>query len=113
MMSLVASSARFPLVRFGHEYHHLWDSCIAFSYFEEDVRQCRRRNNLQADEVAVKVERPLLISRPEDDFGDTNDIFHKRTPSSMYLRSEEHTSELQSPDHLVSRLLLEKKKTIK
>src|SRR5258708_32072009 len=30
----------------------------------------------------------------------------QRTPS----RSEEHTSELQSPDHLVCRLLLEKKK---
>src|SRR5258708_24613070 len=28
-------------------------------------------------------------------------------------RSEEHTSELQSPDHLVCRLLLEKKKKIK
>src|SRR5258708_24415421 len=27
-------------------------------------------------------------------------------------RSEEHTSELQSPDHLVCRLLLEKKKQI-
>src|SRR5947208_10837107 len=26
------------------------------------------------------------------------------------MRSEEHTSELQSPDHLVCRLLLEKKK---
>src|SRR5438876_7729787 len=29
------------------------------------------------------------------------------------LRSEEHTSELQSPVHLVCRLLLEKKKTFK
>ena len=28
----------------------------------------------------------------------------------LYTRSEEHTSELQSPDHLVCRLLLEKKK---
>src|SRR5258708_23882713 len=28
-------------------------------------------------------------------------------------RSEEHTSELQSPDHLVCRLLLEKKKSYK
>src|SRR5438552_5746363 len=28
-------------------------------------------------------------------------------------RSEEHTSELQSPDHLVCRLLLEKKKKMK
>src|SRR5258708_20341104 len=30
---------------------------------------------------------------------------------STACRSEEHTSELQSPDHLVCRLLLEKKKT--
>src|SRR5258708_21141638 len=29
---------------------------------------------------------------------------------SLPVRSEEHTSELQSPDHLVCRLLLEKKK---
>src|SRR5438552_13029881 len=29
---------------------------------------------------------------------------------SGLVRSEEHTSELQSPDHLVCRLLLEKKK---
>src|SRR5258708_11703202 len=29
----------------------------------------------------------------------------------VHPRSEEHTSELQSPDHLVCRLLLEKKKT--
>src|SRR5258708_21979419 len=28
----------------------------------------------------------------------------------VVVRSEEHTSELQSPDHLVCRLLLEKKK---
>src|SRR5207244_4622263 len=40
-----------------------------------------------------------------------------RPPSEVYSffentagRSEEHTSELQSPDHLVCRLLLEKKK---
>src|SRR5258708_31083689 len=36
----------------------------------------------------------------------------KRTegPGAFGSRSEEHTSELQSPDHLVCRLLLEKKK---
>src|SRR5438876_7825661 len=33
--------------------------------------------------------------------------------SQRRLRSEEHTSELQSPVHLVCRLLLEKKKTQK
>src|SRR5258708_30379002 len=31
------------------------------------------------------------------------------TPSPSPMRSEEHTSELQSPDHLVCRLLLERK----
>src|SRR5258708_23697050 len=31
-------------------------------------------------------------------------------PGGEPIRSEEHTSELQSPDHLVCRLLLEKKK---
>src|SRR5258708_21348354 len=34
----------------------------------------------------------------------------RRNPTSRPSRSEEHTSELQSPDHLVCRLLLEKKK---
>src|SRR5258708_22886686 len=34
-------------------------------------------------------------------------VFHSRLSRG---RSEEHTSELQSPDHLVCRLLLEKKK---
>src|SRR5947208_10346363 len=33
-----------------------------------------------------------------------------RAGSGTPVRSEEHTSELQSPDHLVCRLLLEKKK---
>src|SRR5258708_14740009 len=33
-----------------------------------------------------------------------------RWTSAPTWRSEEHTSELQSPDHLVCRLLLEKKK---
>src|SRR5947208_4602027 len=32
-------------------------------------------------------------------------------PAACSTRSEEHTSELQSPDHLVCRLLLEKKNT--
>src|SRR5258708_8181902 len=34
----------------------------------------------------------------------------RRLPGPEDDRSEEHTSELQSPDHLVCRLLLEKKK---
>src|SRR5258708_27466892 len=35
---------------------------------------------------------------------------HGQQMSGNNQRSEEHTSELQSPDHLVCRLLLEKKK---
>src|SRR5258708_21396916 len=34
----------------------------------------------------------------------------KASQMSKQIRSEEYTSELQSPDHLVCRLLLEKKK---
>src|SRR5207244_9168224 len=36
-----------------------------------------------------------------------------KAASPTQSRSEEHTSELQSPDHLVCRLLLEKKKKTK
>src|SRR5438552_5394552 len=36
--------------------------------------------------------------------------FTEPSDSTKDIRSEEHTSELQSPDHLVCRLLLEKKK---
>src|SRR5258708_30766486 len=36
-------------------------------------------------------------------------ILHRHNRTHR-IRSEEHTSELQSPDHLVCRLLLEKKK---
>src|SRR5207248_11220671 len=38
---------------------------------------------------------------------------HRRQPRRRSERSEEHTSELQSPYDLVCRLLLEKKKTTK
>src|SRR5438552_10282621 len=37
-------------------------------------------------------------------------LSRRQHASNKYPRSEEHTSELQSPDHLVCRLLLEKKK---
>src|SRR3712207_7784187 len=40
----------------------------------------------------------------------TGDIIDAQTAYSLGLRSEEHTSELQSRQYLVCRLLLEKKK---
>src|SRR5438552_14968517 len=43
--------------------------------------------------------------------GAVHEIDDERFPvQRRHRRSEEHTSELQSPDHLVCRLLLEKKK---
>src|SRR2546425_4475766 len=43
----------------------------------------------------------------------TNDRVERGKVSEMRLRSEEHTSELQSLAYLVCRLLLEKKKKIR
>src|SRR5258708_19168684 len=39
-----------------------------------------------------------------------DDVLIEPQMQPLFRRSEEHTSELQSPDHLVCRLLLEKKK---
>src|SRR5258708_8109441 len=48
------------------------------------------------------------VSRPP--LASVQGAFEETFERGMYERSEEHTSELQSPDHLVCRLLLEKKK---
>src|SRR4051794_41481026 len=48
---------------------------------------------------------------PVDAAASTAQALAVQTPSALlHVRSEEHTSELQSPVHLVCRLLLEKKK---
>src|SRR5258708_26538722 len=54
-----------------------------------------------ADEIA-KVPGVTALFAASGDLGNFSGTFA--------IRSEEHTSELQSPDHLVCRLLLEKKK---
>ena len=58
---------------------------------------------------------PLLKGVGED--VRVNDLAHIARPELVelgsHIRSEEHTSELQSPDHIVCSLLLEKKKKIK
>src|SRR5258708_31098815 len=57
-----------------------------------------RNGELLARDLPVKD----LYARPN--------VFWDKAQAARDLRSEEHTSELQSPDHLVCRLLLEKKK---
>src|SRR5258708_29561075 len=49
--------------------------------------------------------KPLLI------YTEPPKVVFSSTTTLLTFRSEEHTSELQSPDHLVCRLLLEKKNT--
>src|SRR5258708_21276006 len=66
-------------------------------------RSCRDRNRLalQGDllgAMALGIRNVLVLGGDDPKAGDQPE------------RSEEHTSELQSPDHLVCRLLLEKKK---
>src|SRR5258708_33565560 len=56
--------------------------------------------------VALARQKPSQLRYPADRLMHAWSHF-----GSFGLRSEEHTSELQSPDHLVCRLLLEKKKT--
>src|SRR3712207_8634149 len=51
-------------------------------------------------------DRRLIVVDPGDDLGDLSDGGHR----AAGVRSEEHTSELQSRQYLVCRLLLEKKK---
>src|SRR5438094_5400064 len=63
-------------------------------------------------EAAVGVDRELLGRADGEDPADTlRDVL--RCVLGEALRSEEHTSELQSPYDLVCRLLLEKKKKYK
>src|SRR5258708_29644313 len=50
------------------------------------------------------------FTKKMDEFSQRLREERKRLGLSQEARSEEHTSELQSPDHLVCRLLLEKKK---
>src|SRR5258708_17980798 len=59
--------------------------------------------NLTAPEEASM---PLVSASTSRD----QEIAPAEDPPAPNNRSEEHTSELQSPDHLVCRLLLEKKK---
>src|SRR5438876_7011563 len=52
----------------------------------------------------------MELTMPQmDGLSAIRELVHRAVPTRI-LRSEEHTSELQSPVHLVCRLLLEKKK---
>src|SRR5947208_5414022 len=57
-----------------------------------------------------RLERPVHAGARRSRPRVTAALRRRRRALRVRARSEEHTSELQSPDHLVCRLLLEKKK---
>src|SRR5690348_17683832 len=71
-----------------------------------EFRVSRRQARQLILEFRKAIDRFLIMA-----FSDLRDeSVARRSKSGQEQRSEEHTSELQSPVHLVCRLLLEKKK---
>src|SRR5207244_13300322 len=65
------------------------------------------------DRVSVLVVVPAVTAHGAANVPRTPRNVNSSSLIEVSARSEEHTSELQSPDHLVCRLLLEKKKNSK
>src|SRR5258708_14038540 len=71
------------------------------------------RSRFDADlRLGKRLRRPAALGPGRFGRGDPSDSRRdaRGARAAAAARSEEHTSELQSPDHLVCRLLLEKKK---
>src|SRR5215216_8212423 len=82
-------------------YHLSWSFFLLFSsfFFFNDTATTEIYTLSLHDALPISMRAPPAPAPPRQDW---------RAPRAW--RSEEHTSELQSPDHLVCRLLLEKKK---
>src|SRR5258708_24445339 len=82
---------------------------IGPSRAEEIVRYRSKNGPFTSVDELSRV--PHVGDMPPQEFEQVKRQFTILTADKMVnCRSEEHTSELQSPDHLVCRLLLEKKK---
>src|SRR5690348_17364449 len=78
-------------------------------------RSADRRRDLRADRLPAGARLVVLDCHLEQDrraplAQGRHELVERRVEARL-IRSEEHTSELQSPVHLVCRLLLEKKKS--
>src|SRR5258708_28872515 len=78
------------------------------SRFSRPEHRLRDRISRQRGGAGGERRRSVVASRLES-AGQRGEIFAGSSHGRSRYRSEEHTSELQSPDHLVCRLLLEKK----
>src|SRR6476660_10182337 len=80
--------------------------CFSFLFFFLMIRRPPRSTLFPYTTLFRSQRGPQPLARPVDE------VLHQtiEVPLRLALRSEEHTSELQSPDQLVCRILLEKKK---
>src|SRR5688500_19200086 len=104
VMTGVHARARQPVVLPENVDRHLGEAAglLEISRFLRESKRCQ----LRADRVR-KTHRPRVHVL----FGARVQIFIGDRDEQLTIRSEEHTSELQSPCNLVCRLLLEKKKS--
>src|SRR5207244_13539714 len=71
--------------------------------------ECQHGDDREADSLRCEPD-PAEPTHPATARNATSLRESSHSKDGFPFRSEEHTSELQSPDHLVCRLLLEKKK---
>src|SRR5438552_10252097 len=96
-------------------FRHLWAACSLTILTSSAVRgrfmsrpkrlTARTRKTLGSSMCGTVRDRMCRFPRSQT----SRPVTARNSPCAT-TRSEEHTSELQSPDHLVCRLLLEKKK---
>ena len=85
--------------------------CSGMSYVLEFVDEINPEDEVFEDsDVKIIVDKKSLVYLDGTELDYTRDGLNEGFQFNNPKRSEEHTSELQSPDHLVCRLLLEKKK---
>src|SRR5258708_12197043 len=77
--------------------------------FRSGRRMKRRDRFMSAAPLRLRARRAAGATFLEMAFQSLSQAVECKIDDRRGERSEEHTSELQSPDHLVSRLLLEKK----
>src|SRR5258708_27057955 len=89
----------------------LFASCQPTREGSQRESENRKANERMRNAAMPRKDEEIVVGEKFAEYvGVRKDRAKHQRPGNDSLRSEEHTSELQSPDHLVCRLLLEKKK---